>query len=144
MFSNYIKIALRSLFRHRFFSIVNVFGLAVAMTISMSIIMLVADQLSYDRYNNRSNRIFRVTSVGATSQDGQGEPNATSTMKLKQELLDNYTGIEKVVRFKEGFGNSWLESENQDVNIPLTGFFADAECLISFNMNWNTEIRKLL
>lgn len=127
MFSNYIKTAIRSLFRHRFFSAVNVFGLAVAMTISMSIIMLVADQLSYDRYNTRSNRIFQVTTVGATTQDGQGEPNAASTMRLKQELLDNYSGIEKVVRLKKGFGNSWLEFENQDANIPLTGFFADPE-----------------
>jgi putative ABC transport system permease protein len=65
--------------------------------------------------------------VGAISQDGQGEPNSASTMKLKQELLDNYTGVEKVVRFKKGFGNSWLDFENQDANIPLTGFFADPE-----------------
>jgi putative ABC transport system permease protein len=127
MFSNYIKTAIRSLFRHRFFSAINVFGLAVAMTVSMSIIMLVADQLSYDRYNKRSKRIFQVTTVGATTQDGQGEPNSASTMRLKQELLDNYTGVEKVVRFKKGFGNSWLEFENQDANIPLTGLFADPE-----------------
>lgn len=132
MFINYIKTAIRSLFRHRFFSAINVFGLAVAMTISMSIIMLVADQLSYDRYNTRSNRIFQVTTVGATTQVGQGEPNSASTMRLKQELLDNYTGIEKAVRFKKGFGNSWLEFENQDVNIPLTGFFADPEVLDLF------------
>lgn len=127
MFSNYLKTAIRSLFRHRFFSAINVFGLAVAMTVSMSVIMLVSDQLSYDRYNPNSNRIFQVTTVGATSQDGQGEPRASSTMRLRQELLDNYTGIEKVVRFKKGFGNSWLQFENQDKNIPLTGFFADPE-----------------
>lgn len=127
MFSNYLKTAIRSLFRHRFFSAINMFGLAVAITISMSIIMLVADQLRYDRHNTRSNRIFQVTTVGATTQDGQGEPNSASTMKLKQELLDNYTGIEKVVRLKKGFGNSWLEFDNQDANIPLTGFFADPE-----------------
>src|SRR5688572_10945789 len=127
MFSNYLKTAIRSLFRHRFFSAINVFGLAVAMTIAMSIIMLVADQLSYDRYNTRSNRIFQVTTVGVTTQDGQGQPNAASTMKLKQELLDNYTGIEKVARLKRGFGNSWFEFENQNVNVPLAGFFADPE-----------------
>lgn len=127
MLRNYLKTAIRSLLRHRFFSAINVFGLAVAMTISMSIIMLVADQLSYDQYNTQCTRIFRITTVGATSQDGQGEPSATSPMRLRQELLDNYTGIEKVVRLKKGFGNSWLEFENQDANIPLTGFFADPE-----------------
>lgn len=124
MFKNYLKTAIRSLLRHRFFSAINVFGLAVAMIISMAIIMLVADQLSYDRYNTRSDRIFQVTTVGATTQDGQGEPNSASTMRLKQELLENYTGIEKVVRFKKGFGNSWLEFESQDVLLLSKGFFS--------------------
>jgi putative ABC transport system permease protein len=127
MLHNYIKTAIRSLFRHRFFSAVNVFGLAVAITISMAIIMLVADQFSYDRHNTRSSRIFQVTTVGVTSQDGPGQPNAASTMRLRQELLDNYTTVEKAVRLKKGFGNSWLSVENQDVNIPLSGFFADPE-----------------
>jgi hypothetical protein len=35
--------------------------------------------------------------------------------------------VSKVVRLKQGFGNSWLEFENQNVNVPLAGFFADAE-----------------
>ena len=127
MLSNYLKTALRNFLRYPLFSFINVIGLAVAITIAMSIIMLVADQLSHDRYNTRGNRIFQVTTVGATTQDGQGEPRSSSTMRLKQELLENYSGIESVVRFKKGFGNSWLEYENQDVNIPLTGFFADPE-----------------
>lgn len=127
MFRNYLKTALRSLLRHRTFSAINIFGLAVATSICMGIIMLVADQMSYDRYNTKRDRIFQVTTVGADSQDGAGEPNSSSTMKLKDELLERYTGVEQVVRFKKGFGNSWFEYENQNVNIPLTGFFADPE-----------------
>jgi putative ABC transport system permease protein len=128
MLRNYLKTAIRSLLRHRFFSAINVFGLSVAMSICMAIIMLVADQMSYDRYNTKSNRIFQVTTVGVDyHKDGQGQPNAASTMRLKQELLDNYTGVEKIVRIKRGFGNSWLEFENQNVNVPLAGFFADPE-----------------
>jgi putative ABC transport system permease protein len=53
-------------------------------------------------------------------------------MPLRQELLENYTGIEQVVRLKRGFGNSWIELENQNVNIPLAGFYADAEVLQFF------------
>src|SRR5688572_29106293 len=127
MLRNYLKTAIRSLFRNRFFSAINIFGLAVAISICMGIIMLVADQMSYDRYNTKRDRIFQITTLGAYSQDGAGEPNSASTMKLKNELLEHYTGIEHVVRFKKGFGNSWFEFENQNVNIPLTGFFADPE-----------------
>jgi putative ABC transport system permease protein len=134
MLQNYLKTAMRSLLRHRFFSGINVFGLAVAMSICMGIMMLVADQVSYDRFNTNANRIYRVNTIDV---DDQGlvidrQENAASTMKLRQELEEKYTGIEKIVRIKRGFGNSWMEFEGQDVNIPLAGFFADPEVLELF------------
>ena len=127
MLRNYLKTAIRSLLRHRFFSAINVFGLAVAMSICMGIIMLVADQLNHDRYNTKSDRIFQVTTREADDAHGEAQLSAASTMRLRQELLDNYTGVEKVVGIKRGFGNGWIEFENQNVNIPLAGFFADPE-----------------
>lgn len=130
MFYNYLKISIRSLLRHRFFSIINIFGLAIAMSVAMGIIMLVADQVEYDRYNSKRDRIYRVTTVGVNSagEEEVGQRvNATSAMPLRSELLEKYTGIEKVVRLKRGFGNHWLEFEGQDVNIPLAGFYADPE-----------------
>jgi putative ABC transport system permease protein len=129
MFSNYFKIGIRNLLRHRIFSIINIFGLAVAMSIGMGIIMLVADQVEYDRYNSKRDQIYRITTIDVNSA---GEPqgsryNATSSMPLRSELLDKYTGIENVVRLKRDFGNHWLEFEGQDVNVPVSGFFADPE-----------------
>ena len=134
MLKNYFKIALRNLQRHKFFSIINIFGLAVAMSVCMAIMMLVADQMMYDQHNTKRDRLYRVLSrqVNDNGQALGGIDNATSPMPLRDELLENYTGIEKVVRFKRGFGNSWLEFEDKDVNIPLSGFFADPEALEVF------------
>jgi putative ABC transport system permease protein len=127
MFNNYLKTAIRSLLRHRFFSAINIFGLAVSMTICMAIMMLVADQMTYDRFNTNRHRIYRVTSQ-LLNPDGKVEGNITSTSAhpLGEELKNNYTGIEKVVRIKRGFGNPWIEFD-QNVNIPLSGYFADPE-----------------
>jgi putative ABC transport system permease protein len=129
MFRNYLKTAVRSLLRHRFFSAINIFGLAVAMSICIGIIMLVADQVSYDRFNTKADRIHRITTidVDANGNDLGHQVNAASTMHLRSELQDKYTGTEQVVRIKRGFGNNWLEFEGQDVNVPLAGFFADPE-----------------
>ena len=132
MFSNYIKTAIRSLLRHRFFSAINVFGLAVAMALSMMIIMLVADQMMYDRYNTRRDRIYRINSTPIGEQGQTLSEMATATLPLKQELLDNYTGIEKAVRIVRGFGNLWIEFEQNNVNIPVAGYFADPEILDVF------------
>src|SRR5687767_584845 len=134
MLKNYFKTALRSLLRHKFFSIINIVGLGVAMSVCMAIMMLVADQMMYDQHNTKRDRIYRVLSrqVSDNGQALSGLDNATSPMPLRNELLENYAGIEKVVRFKRGFGNNWLEFEEKDVNIPLSGFFADPEALDVF------------
>jgi putative ABC transport system permease protein len=127
MFTNYFKIAMRSLWRHRLFSAINIFGLAAAMSIGMGIIMLVADQIAYDYYNSKRDRIYRIITTHVNSDGSHGQRNASASMALRSELLEKYTGIEKVVRLKSGFGNHWLEFEDQDVNIPLAGFYADPE-----------------
>lgn len=134
MIRNYFLVAVRNLTRYKFFSAINIFGLAVSMTICMAIIMLVADQMMYDRHNSRRDRIFRVISrpVANDGQESGGMDNATSPMPLREELLENYTGIEKAVRLTRGFGNNWMELDGQNVNIPLTGFFADPEVLDVF------------
>jgi putative ABC transport system permease protein len=138
MIRNYFLVAIRNLTRNKFFSAINIFGLAVSMSICMGIIMLVADQMKYDRHNTNRDRIFRVNTQ---ILDNNGVPrsspdNATSPMTLRQELMDNYTGIEKVVRIKRGFGNNWLEVENQNVNIPVKGFFADPEVFDLFQLEF--------
>ncbi len=131
MLYNYFKIAIRSLLRHRFFSAINIFDLSVAMALSMVIIMLVADQMMYDRYNTKRNRIYRINSIPIGAKGETRNETATTTLPLKQELLEKYTGVEKAVRIMRGFGNMWLEIE-QNVNIPVAGYFADPEILDLF------------
>lgn len=129
MFRNYIITAFRSLKRHRFFSAINIFGLAVAMSICMAIMMLVADQMQYDRYNTRRDRIFRVNSerIDEHLRLTGDMSTATTTPMLREELLQKYTSAEQVIRIRRGFGNNWLGLEHHNVNIPLSGYFADPE-----------------
>src|SRR5690606_22634619 len=113
-----------------------IFGLAVAMTICMAIIMLVADQMMLDRHNPLADKIYRVTTIPYW-KDSNGQPgneSASTSLPIRDELLTKYTGVERAVRLLRGFGNSWLEVEpERDVNIPISGYFADAEYLEMFN-----------
>jgi putative ABC transport system permease protein len=131
MFQNYIKTALRSLSRHRFFSFINIFGLAISMCVCMAIIMLVTDQMMYDRYNTKRDRIYRVNSIPIGKEGQEFSETATTALPLRQELLENFTGIEKSVRIVRGFANNWIEFD-QNVNIPVAGYFADPEVLEVF------------
>lgn len=135
MYYNYLKTSLRNLFRHKFFSALNVFGLAIAMSICMVLIMLVADQMNYDRYNTNADRIYRVTTVHVDENGNRmvgNQLNSASCLPLASELNTNYTGIEQAVRFRKGFGNKWIKFEDQNINIPITGYFADANVLEFF------------
>ncbi len=134
MLKNYFKVAIRNLIRHKFFSFINIFGLAISMSICLGIIMLVADQLSYDQYNSKADKVYRVNTQ-YTHADGtpSGIDYATSPLPLAEAIKKDYTGIDKACRIRRGFGNDWIEF-GQDQNIPLAGFFADPEALEIFQL----------
>ncbi len=57
---NYIKIAIRTILRHKGYSFINVVGLAIGMTCCLLILMWVLDELSYDRFHEHADHIYRV------------------------------------------------------------------------------------
>src|SRR6185436_684849 len=63
MFRNYLKIAWRNLMKYKFISFINVFGLTVGLTCCLLILTYIIHELSYDRYNNNSANIYRVTRI---------------------------------------------------------------------------------
>jgi len=60
MFKNYLKIAFRNLFRHKTYSIINISGLAIAMTVCIIILLWCRYELNYDRFLLNIYRLYRV------------------------------------------------------------------------------------
>jgi hypothetical protein len=71
MFKNYLKIAVRSLFKHKVFSLINVLGLAVGIAASVLIYLFVRDELGYDRYHANAGRIYRLTADWSNKGDSR-------------------------------------------------------------------------
>ena len=61
MFKNYLKIAWRNLRKNLSYSFINIFGLALGMAVSIMILLYVQDELSYDKYHENSDQIYRVS-----------------------------------------------------------------------------------
>ena len=61
MISNYLKVAFRSIFRNKLTAFINIAGLALAMACTMLIFLFIFDEVSYDKYNSKSDRIYRIT-----------------------------------------------------------------------------------
>lgn len=60
MIRNYLKIAFRNLRRQKISTSINIVGLAIGLATCILIMLYVQDELSYDRYNEKADRIFRV------------------------------------------------------------------------------------
>jgi putative ABC transport system permease protein len=60
MFRNYLKTAFRNLIKSKFYSLLNIIGLAVGLATCLLIFLYVLDELSYDKFNTRADRIYRV------------------------------------------------------------------------------------
>jgi putative ABC transport system permease protein len=61
MLQNYLKVALRNFRRHKGYSFINIFGLALGMAVCILILLWVKDELSFDRFHEKADRIHRVT-----------------------------------------------------------------------------------
>lgn len=60
MFKTNLIIALRNLLKHKFYSFLNITGLAIGIATCLLIFLFVRDELNYDRYNENADRIYRI------------------------------------------------------------------------------------
>lgn len=74
MFKNYLKTAVRNLWRHKGYSFINIVGLSVGLACSILIFLWVQNELSYDRYHKNGDNIFRILRVSST------DPTASSVV----------------------------------------------------------------
>ena len=93
MIANYLKVGFRNILRYKVYSSINLFGLAIGMAASLLIILYIADELSYDRFQKDSDRIFRIASSGRFQ--GNEFKDAVSSPPIAASLLQNVPEVEK-------------------------------------------------
>ncbi|MDF7815639.1 ABC transporter permease [Hymenobacter sp. YC55] len=100
MLQNYLKIALRNLWRNKAFSAINILGLAIGLATCLMIMLFVQNELSYDRYNEKADRIVRVVFRG--SVQGQKMKEANVMPPVAQTLQTEYPEVQAATRIREG------------------------------------------
>jgi putative ABC transport system permease protein len=97
MIKNYFKIALRNLWKHKGFSAINIVGLASGLACFILIALYVADELSYDRYNEKATRIYRLNADILFG--GNNLHLAVASDPMGPTLKRDYPQVEEYVRF---------------------------------------------
>ncbi len=128
MFKNYLKIALRSMGRHRLFTAINVVGLAVSISVGLLMITFISDLLSYDNFHENKDRIYRVST---SNQDANGFVMnlASTSVKAGYEIRESVPGVDDVTIIRRGFGG---DAKIGNSKIPMEALWADNSFLKVF------------
>src|SRR5882757_8426563 len=103
MIKNYIKSAFRGLMKNKGFTFINVFGLALGLATCLLIVFYVFDELSFDNYNTKAERIFRVNNN--IKFGGNENSYAVSPAPTAAAMKGDFAEIEQVARFRNQGGN---------------------------------------
>jgi putative ABC transport system permease protein len=97
MFRNFIKLTVRQLIRQKGFTLINILGLTVGLASCILIGLFIADELSYDNFQTRGDRIVRVTMDYGSA--GRVSATAVTGTKVGPQFKRSFPEIRDFVRF---------------------------------------------
>ncbi|RYZ53703.1 MAG: ABC transporter permease, partial [Chitinophagaceae bacterium] len=112
MFRNYMKIAFRNTWKNKGYSAINIFGLAAGLATCLLILLFVVDELSYDRFNEKADRIYRVDTE--INFGGSHQHMAVTTDPLGATIKADFPQVEQYVRFRD-YGGFRVKKDNENV-----------------------------
>ena len=121
MIGSYFKTSARNLMRNKLFSSINIFGLAISMSVGLLLIAFVLDLFSYDKFHKNGERIYRITNVATFNHDHGGKFASTS-IKTGRLIREKVTGVEEVSIMRNDFSQDAKVGDNI---FPITGFWAE-------------------
>ena len=109
MLRNYLKIALRNLFKRAGYTAISVLGLTIGIACFLLIGVYIYDEISYDQHHKNASRIYRVTNLDLSS----GKQWAPIDPPVGKSLVEYLPGIESVVRFLPVIKDVTLETQTE-------------------------------
>ncbi|HLX66614.1 MAG TPA: ABC transporter permease, partial [Puia sp.] len=129
MLASYIKTSVRVIRRNKLFSVINIVGLAVSMSVGLLIIAVVSDLFSYDKTLKNRERVYRVVTTTATV-DQPPMKLASTSWKAGELIRKSIPGVESIAILRRDFGGDAKVDGN---TVPVGGLYADAGFLNVFS-----------
>jgi len=136
MLKNHLKIAFRQIKKQKFYSSVNIIGLAIGVTCCLLIALFVNDELSYDQHHPNVENLYRI-SRDTDINDFKGLYAAVPPA-LAPTIVEEIPEIKKAARINPHFsnaGNNIIRKENEKEGFYEDGFvYADQELFELFDL----------
>jgi len=112
MFKNYLKVAARNLLKHKGYSSLNILGLAVGIAAAVLISLYVFDELGYDRFHEKADRIYRITADWSNKGDSRIHQLGTPAI-LAKTIRDSYPQVETVTQISGPVQDTTIKYEEK-------------------------------
>ena len=122
MFKHYFKIAIRNFQRHKFYSFINISGLAIGIAVFIFIVSFVHNELSHDGFHENLDRIYQI---GLDWHNGTPRP-------LAELLKSNFPEIEETARLRNNYQSNVFKYRDRVFKITDT-YFADGSLFNVFS-----------
>ena len=122
MITNYIKIAIRNILKNKAFAFINIFGLALSLSVCLLVILLIQDSYTFDTFHPEEDRIYRLTTTAIRKAGGE-EKYATSPFLVGKTLAEQSSHVEEWTPLMSTFNCTVLQKGNR---ISGRGLFTDA------------------
>lgn len=113
--------------KHKYFSIINAFGLALGMSVSLLLISFYSYVSSFDDFHTQRQHIYRIIS---TMENGLDREELASAPLSLAGRLNELAGIKEVVRINSSFNGDVVSDK---LNIPIHGYYADGNFFSVFD-----------
>lgn len=122
MLKNYFLVALRNITRNKTISIINIVGLSISMSVCLLLILIVADQYSYDDFHAKKDNTYRV--ITDRLQEKEYLWSTATTAYPLLDKLKEHTSIKSITGIQNRFDGV---SEWNAKQIPFQGYYTDNE-----------------
>ena len=99
MFKNNFKIALRTLWKDKFYSFISVFGLAISIAFCLLMAMYLQNEWTYDQHHQQADNIYRIV----FDQYEDLGPYASTPLPIGPALKEDFPEIQAMTRITNGF-----------------------------------------
>jgi putative ABC transport system permease protein len=119
MFKNYFKTAFRNLSKNKFYTSINIIGLAAGLATCLLILLYVLDELSYDKYNINADRIYRVNNE--IKFGGNYFDLAQTPALMGSTMVREFPQVEQYTRLR-WYGSFLVKKGNENIQEGRVGF----------------------
>ncbi|GJM28951.1 MAG: ABC transporter permease [Cyclobacteriaceae bacterium] len=106
MLKNYLKSALRNLWRYKGHSAINILGLAIGMACLILIMLYVKSELSYDKFHQHKDQLYLLNIQTTNPQTGDQVKRVIGPYRLADELAVDFPDFEQIIRIAPRGGES--------------------------------------